>query len=135
MGVTFNIVSISDDGSESISTSLPTISPRTIARSTRAKKYATALPNDVAIWLPLGSEGPTIKSKSLIKSASDYTQWDAVKSCTLLYVSASNLPEFPASSYWWVDLLDLNREAGWVNHWILDITLERAWRKANGDKR
>lgn len=132
MGVTFRKVTIAEDGSETLSTFLPAIAPNTVARSTRAKKYATAIPNDRAIWLPLGSEGPTVKSKSKLHSSTDYTSWDSVQSCDLLYVSTTTLSEFPASSYWWVDQLDISREGGWINLWILDMTLERAWRKADG---
>lgn len=135
MGVTFRLVKVAENGSESLSTTLPTISPNTISRSTRAKKYATAIPDDRPIWIPLGSEGPTVKSKSKLHSSADYASWDSIQSCDLLYVSTSTLSEFPSGSYWWVDQLDINREAGWVNLWILDMTLERSWYNSQGDLR
>jgi len=135
MGVTFRLVKVAENGSETLSTTLPTISPNTISRSTRAKKYATAIPDDRPIWIPLGSEGPTVKSKSKLHSSADYASWDSIQSCDLLYVSTSTLSEFPSGSYWWVDQLDISREAGWVNLWILDMTLERSWYNSQGDLR
>lgn len=135
MGVTFRLVKVAENGSETLSTTLPTISPNTISRSTRAKKYATAIPDDRPIWIPLGSEGPTVKSKSKLHSSADYASWDSIQSCDLLYVSSSTLSEFPSGSYWWVDQLDISREAGWVNLWILDMTLERSWYNSQGDLR
>lgn len=135
MGVTFRLVKVAENGSETLSTTLPTISPNTISRSTRAKKYATAIPDDRPIWIPLGSEGPTVKSKSKLRSSADYASWDRIQSCDLLYVSSSTLSEFPSGSYWWVDQLDISREAGWVNLWILDMTLERSWYNSQGDLR
>lgn len=135
MGVTFRLVKVAENGSETLSTTLPTISPNTISRSTRAKKYATAIPNKRPIWIPLGSEGPTVKSKSKLHSSADYTSWDAVQSNDLLYVSTTTLSEFPSGSYWWVDQLDISREGGWVNLWILDMTLERSWYNSQGDLR
>jgi len=135
MGVTFRLVKVAENGSETLSTTLPTISPNTISRSTRAKKYATAIPNKRPIWIPLGSEGPTVKSKSKLHSSADYASWDSIQSCDLLYVSTSTLSEFPSGSYWWVDQLDISREAGWVNLWILDMTLERSWYNSQGDLR
>lgn len=135
MGVTFRLVSVAENGSETLSTTLPAISPNTISRSTRAKKYATAIRDKRPIWIPLGSEGPTVKSKSKLHSSADYTSWDAVQSNDLLYVSTSTLSEFPSGSYWWVDQLDISREGGWVNLWILDMTLERSWYNSQGDLR
>jgi len=135
MGVTFRLVKVAEDGSETLSTTLPAISPNTVSRSTRAKKYATAIPDKRPIWIPLGSEGPTVKSKSKLHSSADYTSWDAVQSNNLLYVSTSTLSEFPSGSYWWVDQLDISREGGWVNLWILDMTLERSWYNSQGDLR
>lgn len=135
MGVTFRLVKVAENGSETLSTTLPTISPNTISRSTRAKKYATAIPDERPIWIPLGSEGPTVKSKSKLHSSADYASWDSIQSCDLLYVSTSTLSEFPSGSYWWVDQLDISREAGWVNLWILDMTLERSWYNSQGDLR
>ena len=135
MGVTFRLVKVAENGSETLSTTLPTISPNTISRSTRAKKYATAIPNKRPIWIPLGSEGPTVKSKSKLHSSADYASWDSIQSCDLLYVSTSTLSEFPSGSYWWVDQLDISREAGWVNLWILDMTLERSWYNSQGNLR
>ena len=135
MGVTFRLVKIAENGSETLSTTLPTISPNTISRSTRAKKYATAIPDDRPIWIPLGSEGPTVKSKSKLHSSADYASWDSIQSCDLLYVSTSTLSEFPSGSYWWVDQLDISREGGWVSLWILDMTLERSWYNSQGDLR
>lgn len=135
MGVTFRLVKVAENGSETLSTTLPTISPNTISRSTRAKKYATAIRDKRPIWIPLGSEGPTVKSKSKLHSSADYTSWDAVQSNDLLYVSATTLSEFPSGSYWWVDQLDISREGGWVNLWILDMTLERSWYNSQGDLR
>ena len=135
MGVTFRLVKVAENGSETLSTTLPTISPNTVSRSTRAKKYATAIPNKRPIWIPLGSEGPTVKSKSKLHSSADYTSWDAVQSNDLLYVSTSTLSEFPSGSYWWVDQLDISREGGWVSLWILDMTLERSWYNSQGDLR
>ena len=135
MGVTFRLVKVAENGSETLSTTLPTISPNTISRSTRAKKYATAIPDDRPIWIPLGSEGPTVKSKSKLHSSADYTSWDSIQSCDLLYVSSSTLSEFPSGSYWWVDQLDISREGGWVSLWILDMTLERSWYNSQGDLR
>ena len=135
MGVTFRLVKVAENGSETLSTTLPAISPNTISRSTRAKKYATAIRDKRPIWIPLGSEGPTVKSKSKLHSSADYTSWDAVQSNDLLYVSATTLNEFPSGSYWWVDQLDINREGGWVNLWILDMTLERSWYNSQGDLR
>lgn len=135
MGVTFRLVAVAENGSETLSTTLPTISPNTISRSTRAKKYATAIRDQRPIWIPLGSEGPTVKSKSKLHSSADYTSWDAVQSNDLLYVSSSTLSEFPSGSYWWVDQLDISREGGWVNLWILDMTLERSWYNSQGDLR
>lgn len=135
MGVTFKLMAVSENGSETQSTTLPEIAPNTISRSTRAKKYATAIRDQKALWVPLGSEGPTVKSKSKIKSPADYTSWDAIQSCDLLYVSTSDLSEFPAGSYWWVDQLDMSREGGWVDLWILDMTLERSWYNSQGDLR
>lgn len=135
MGVTFRLVKVAENGSETLSTTLPAISPNTVSRSTRAKKYATAIPNQRPIWIPLGSEGPTVKSKSRLHSSADYTSWDAVQSNDLLYVSATTLNEFPSGSYWWVDQLDISREGGWVNLWILDMTLERSWYNSQGDLR
>lgn len=135
MGVTFRLVAVAENGSESLSTTLPAISPNTISRSTRAKKYATAIPNQRPIWIPLGSEGPTVKSKSKLHSSADYTSWDSIQSCDLLYVSISTLSEFPSGSYWRVDQLDINREGGWVSLWILDMTLERSWYNSQGDLR
>ena len=135
MGVTFRLVKVAEDGSETLSTTLPAISPNTISRSTRAKKYATAVRDKRPIWIPLGSEGPTVKSKSKLHSSADYTFWDAVQSNDLLYVSATTLNEFPSGSYWWVDQLDISREGGWVNLWILDMTLERSWYNSQGDLR
>jgi hypothetical protein len=135
MGVTFRLVKVAENGSETLSTTLPAISPNTISRSTRAKKYATAIPDKRPIWIPLGSEGPTVKSKSKLHSSADYTSWDAVQSNDLLYVSTSTLNEFPSGSYWWVDQLDISREGGWVNLWILDMTLERSWYNSQGDLR
>ena len=135
MGVTFRLVKVAENGSETLSTTLPTISPNTISRSTRAKKYATAIPDKRPIWIPLGSEGPTVKSKSKLHSSADYASWDSIQSCDLLYVSSSTLSEFPSGSYWWVDQLDISREAGWVNLWILDMTLERSWYNSQGDLR
>ena len=135
MGVTFRLVKVAENGSETLSTTLPAISPNTISRSTRAKKYATAIRDKRPIWIPLGSEGPTVKSKSKLHSSADYTSWDAVQSNDLLYVSTSTLSEFPSGSYWWVDQLDISREAGWVNLWILDMTLERSWYNSQGDLR
>ncbi len=135
MGVTFRLVEVAEDGSETLSTTLPAISPNTISRSTRAKKYATAIPDKRPIWIPLGSEGPTVKSKSKLHSSADYTSWDAVQSNDLLYVSATTLNEFPSGSYWWVDQLDISREGGWVSLWILDMTLERSWYNSQGDLR
>jgi hypothetical protein len=135
MGVTFRLVKVAEDGSETLSTTLPAISPNTISRSTRAKKYATAIRDKRPIWIPLGSEGPTVKSKSKLHSSADYTSWDAVQSNDLLYVSTSTLNEFPSGSYWWVDQLDISREGGWVNLWILDMTLERSWYNSQGDLR
>ena len=135
MGVTFRLVAVSEDGSETLSTTLPAISPNTISRSTRAKKYATAIRDKRPIWIPLGSEGPTVKSKSKLHSSDDYTSWDAVQSNDLLYVSATTLSEFPSGSYWWVDQLDISREGGWVSLWILDMTLERSWYNSQGDLR
>jgi len=135
MGVTFRKVTVAENGSETLSTTLPTISPNTVSRSTRAKKYATATPDKPPIWIPLGSEGPTVKSKSKLHSSADYTSWDSIKSCDLLYVSATTLNEFPSGSYWWVDQLDISREGGWVNLWILDMTLERSWYNSQGDQR
>ena len=135
MGVTFRLVTVAENGSETLSTTLPTISPNTISRSTRAKKYATAIPDERPIWIPLGSEGPTVKSKSKLHSSADYASWDRIQSCDLLYVSTSTLSEFPSGSYWWVDQLDINREGGWVNLWILDMTLERSWYNSQGDLR
>ena len=135
MGVTFRLVKVAENGSETLSTTLPTISPNTISRSTRAKKYATAIPDERPIWIPLGSEGPTVKSKSKLHSSADYASWDSIQSCDLLYVSSSTLSEFPSGSYWWVDQLDISREAGWVNLWILDMTLERSWYNSQGDLR
>ena len=135
MGVTFRLVKVAENGSETLSTTLPTISPNTISRSTRAKKYATAIPDKRPIWIPLGSEGPTVKSKSKLHSSADYTSWDAVQSNDLLYVSTSTLSEFPSGSYWWVDQLDISREGGWVSLWILDMTLERSWYNSQGDLR
>ena len=132
MGVTFRKVTIAENGSETLSTTLPTISPNTISRSTRAKKYATAIPDKRPIWIPLGSEGPTVKSKSKLHSSADYTSWDSIQSCDLLYVSTSTLSEFPSGSYWWVDQLDISREGGWVSLWILDMTLERSWYNSQG---
>ena len=135
MGVTFKLIAVSENGSESQSTTLPTISPNTVSRSTRAKKYATARPNNKPIWIPLGSEGPTVKSKSKLHSSADYTSWDSIQSCDLLYVSVTTLSEFPSGSYWWVDQLDISREGGWISLWILDLTLERSWLLQNGDLR
>lgn len=135
MGVTFRLVKVAENGSETLSTTLPAISPNTISRSTRAKKYATAIRDKRPIWIPLGSEGPTVKSKSKLHSSADYTSWDAVQSNNLLYVSATTLSEFPPGSYWWVDQLDISREGGWVNLWILDMTLERSWYNSQGDLR
>ena len=135
MGVTFRLVAVSENGSETLSTTLPAISPNTISRSTRAKKYATAIRDKRPIWIPLGSEGPTVKSKSKLHSSADYTSWDAVQSNDLLYVSATTLNEFPSGSYWWVDQLDISREGGWVSLWILDMTLERSWYNSQGDLR
>ena len=135
MGVTFRLVKVAENGSETLSTTLPTISPNTISRSTRAKKYATAIPDERPIWIPLGSEGPTVKSKSKLHSSADYASWDSIQSCDLLYVSTSTLSEFPSGSYWWVDQLDISREGGWVNLWILDMTLERSWYNSQGDLR
>ena len=135
MGVTFRLVKVAENGSETLSTTLPTISPNTISRSTRAKKYATAIPDKRPIWIPLGSEGPTVKSKSKLHSSADYASWDSIQSCDLLYVSSSTLSEFPSGSYWWVDQLDISREGGWVNLWILDMTLERSWYNSQGDLR
>ena len=135
MSVTFRLVTVAENGSETLSTTLPAISPNTVSRSTRAKKYATAIPNQRPIWIPLGSEGPTVKSKSKLHSSADYTSWDSIQSCDLLYVSSSTLSEFPSGSYWWVDQLDISREAGWVNLWILDMTLERSWYNSQGDLR
>lgn len=135
MGVTFRLVKVAENGSETLSTTLPAISPNTVSRSTRAKKYATAIPNQRPIWIPLGSEGPTVKSKSRLHSSADYTSWDAVQSNDLLYVSATTLNEFPSGSYWWVDQLDISREGGWVSLWILDMTLERSWYNSQGDLR
>lgn len=135
MGVTFRLVEVAEDGSETLSTTLPAISPNTVSRSTRAKKYATAIPDKRPIWIPLGSEGPTVKSKSKLHSSADYTSWDAVQSNDLLYVSTSTLSEFPSGSYWWVDQLDISREGGWVSLWILDMTLERSWYNSQGDLR
>jgi len=135
MGVTFRKVTVAENGSETLSTTLPTISPNTVSRSTRAKKYATAIPDKRPIWIPLGSEGPTVKSKSKLHSSADYTSWDSIQSCDLLYVSATTLNEFPSGSYWWVDQLDISREGGWVNLWILDMTLERSWYNSQGDQR
>jgi len=135
MGVTFRLVKVAENGSETLSTTLPTISPNTISRSTRAKKYATAIPNKRPIWIPLGSEGPTVKSKSKLHSSADYASWDSIQSCDLLYVSTSTLSEFPSGSYWWVDQLDISREGGWVNLWILDMTLERSWYNSQGNLR
>jgi hypothetical protein len=135
MGVTFRLVKVAEDGRETLSTTLPAISPNTVSRSTRAKKYATAIPDKRPIWIPLGSEGPTVKSKSKLHSSADYTSWDAVQSNDLLYVSTSTLNEFPSGSYWWVDQLDISREGGWVNLWILDMTLERSWYNSQGDLR
>ena len=135
MGVTFRLVKVAENGSETLSTTLPAISPNTVSRSTRAKKYATAIPDKRPIWIPLGSEGPTVKSKSKLHSSADYTSWDAVQSNDLLYVSTSTLNEFPSGSYWWVDQLDISREGGWVNLWILDMTLERSWYNSQGDLR
>jgi hypothetical protein len=135
MGVTFRLVKVAEDGSETLSTTLPAISPNTISRSTRAKKYATAVRDKRPIWIPLGSEGPTVKSKSKLHSSADYTSWDAVQSNDLLYVSTSTLNEFPSGSYWWVDQLDISREGGWVSLWILDMTLERSWYNSQGDLR
>jgi len=132
MGVTFRKVTVAENGSETLSTTLPTISPNTVSRSTRAKKYATAIPDKRPIWIPLGSEGPTVKSKSKLHSSADYTSWDSIKSCDLLYVSTSTLSEFPSGSYWWVDQLDISREGGWVSLWILDMTLERSWYNSQG---
>jgi len=132
MGVTFRKVTIAENGSETLSTTLPTISPNTISRSTRAKKYATAIPDKRPIWIPLGSEGPTVKSKSKLHSSADYASWDSIQSCDLLYVSTSTLSEFPSGSYWWVDQLDISREGGWVSLWILDMTLERSWYNSQG---
>ena len=132
MGVTFRKVTIAENGSETLSTTLPTISPNTVSRSTRAKKYATAIPDKRPIWIPLGSEGPTVKSKSKLHSSADYTSWDSIQSCDLLYVSTSTLSEFPSGSYWWVDQLDISREGGWVSLWILDMTLERSWYNSQG---
>ena len=135
MGVTFRLVKVAENGSETLSTTLPAISPNTISRSTRAKKYATAIRDKRPIWIPLGSEGPTVKSKSKLHSSADYTSWDAVQSNDLLYVSTTTLSEFPSGSYWWVDQLDISREGGWVNLWILDMTLERSWYNSQGDLR
>ena len=135
MGVTFRLVAVAENGSETLSTTLPAISPNTISRSTRAKKYATAIRDKRPIWIPLGSEGPTVKSKSKLHSSADYTSWDVVQSNDLLYVSATTLSEFPSGSYWWVDQLDISREGGWVNLWILDMTLERSWYNSQGDLR
>ena len=135
MGVTFRLVKVAENGSETLSTTLPAISPNTISRSTRAKKYATAIRDKRPIWIPLGSEGPTVKSKSKLHSSADYTSWDAVQSNDLLYVSATTLNEFPSGSYWWVDQLDISREGGWVNLWVLDMTLERSWYNSQGDLR
>ena len=135
MGVTFRKVTVAENGSETLSTTLPTISPNTVSRSTRAKKYATAIPDKRPIWIPLGSEGPTVKSKSKLHSSADYTSWDSIQSCDLLYVSTSTLSEFPSGSYWWVDQLDISREGGWVSLWILDMTLERSWYNSQGDQR
>lgn len=135
MGVTFRLVKVAENGSETLSTTLPAISPNTISRSTRAKKYATAIRDKRPIWIPLGSEGPTVKSKSKLHSSADYTSWDAVQSNDLLYVSATTLSEFPSGSYWWVDQLDISREGGWVSLWILDMTLERSWYNSQGDLR
>ena len=135
MGVTFKLMAVSENGSETQSTTLPTISPNTVSRSTRAKKYATAIPDKRPIWIPLGSEGPTVKSKSKLHSSADYTSWDSIQSCDILYVSTTTLSEFPSGSYWWVDQLDINREGGWVSLWILDMTLERSWYNSQGDLR
>ena len=135
MGVTFRLVKVAENGSETLSTTLPAISPNTISRSTRAKKYATAIRDKRPIWIPLGSEGPTVKSKSKLHSSADYTSWDAVQSNDLLYVSTTTLNEFPSGSYWWVDQLDISREGGWVSLWILDMTLERSWYNSQGDLR
>ena len=135
MGVTFRLVAVAENGSETLSTTLPTISPNTISRSTRAKKYATAIRDKRPIWIPLGSEGPTVKSKSKLHSSADYSSWDAIQSNDLLYVSTTTLSEFPSGTYWWVDQLDISREGGWVNLWILDMTLERSWYNSQGDLR
>jgi hypothetical protein len=141
---------IQEDGTE-----LPPIFSKQQSRDTKAKKTYIPLPGDMAYYIPMGAEGPTIKLKGVFPPGSPnpanqktyYDMWKTVMANDILRVtsntsdhigvpggdSAVEYSEFPVGSQWWVDDIILDRQVGMMNRWNVELILIRRWKDFNGD--
>ncbi len=133
MGVTFNRYTTTTDGVETLCTpSLPAINAEEISKARKGKKTFEQVPDSPALYIPMGCEGATIKMRGLIKTAANFTAWDAVEFGNLLKVASTTLVEFNVGEYWWVDQIEISRQKGWTIQWRYDITLIRSFMTSTG---
>lgn len=118
-----------------------TFSATSVSRMVKDKKVLIPLPVNHKMVL-LGCEGPTLTLKFKVIGVTDYGYMAAWKGGTLLNVTASTMPEMPATvgrtpsdsgstgmncEVWNVDDCKSERSGGQVDVWDVQLTLTRYW--------
>jgi hypothetical protein len=137
-GVTFKAVSISwsPTYSETIGSALPALVSKDMSRAVRGTKTSTPIPpmgGGVPMFLPMGSEAPTVKFSGILKGESNFNIWKAIKQGDLLYVYASEYAELATDEirYWWVDQPTFTRKGGYIDRWDYELTVIQSLRKGD----
>ena len=118
-----------------------TFSATSVSRMVKDKKVMIPLPVNHKM-VPLGCEGPTLTLKFKVIGATNYGHMAAWKGGTFLNVTASTMPEMPATvgrtpassgstgmncEVWNVDDCKSDRSGGQVDVWDVQLTLTRYW--------
>lgn len=118
-----------------------TFSATSVSRMVKDKKVLIPLPGNHKM-VPIGCEGPTLTLKFKVIGATNYERIAAWKGGTFLNVTASTMPEMPATvgrtpadsgstgmncEVWNVDDCKSERSGGQVDVWDVQLTLTRYW--------
>ena len=81
------------------------------------------IPQAHPLIIRLGYTGNTIQFTGKIFTETDYGVVDALTGETILTVTTSNYPEFPAGSSWLVSKREVSRKGGYLNQWDVSMTV------------
>ena len=115
-------------------TSPPALSFHEIAKSTRRQKMIQGVSGGMPIDIDMGFEGPYVKCRAYLYDTNADT-WASLLPGQLLFVSATEYSEFPASTYWKIDEMNISGKAGWRGRREFEFSFIRSWYKADGTLR